>query len=175
MVTDTLTLRRATAEDAAKLALIGSATFLAAFAHDHPGDALVVHCRDQHSEARYATWAESPDAALWILETRLGAPIGYALLDKPALGMDTRPDDVELKRIYVLPGWQSGGQGQTLLDAVIAEARSRGAGRLLLCVYEANSRAQAFYLRQGFERVGTQIFMVGDTAFTDYVMALRLG
>lgn len=174
MATDALTLRRAEAADAARLALLGSATFLTAFAHDHPGDDLVAHCRDAHSEARYAAWASGTDSALWLLETELGAPVGYALLDRPALDMPVSDGDLELKRIYVLAGWQSGGWGRRLLDAVRDEARRRDAERLLLCVYEANRRAQAFYAAQGFERIGTQTFMVGQAAFTDFVLAQRL-
>lgn len=174
MATDALTLRRAVPADAARLALLGSATFLTAFASDHPGDALVAHCAEHHSAVRYAGWAADPEVALWILETALGAPIGYALLARPELAMPVEPGDIELKRIYVLNGWQGGGWGRKLLETVIDEAARRGASRLLLCVYKANHGAQAFYARHGFERIGTQTFMVGDVPFEDWVLARRL-
>jgi len=165
------TLRRAGPEDAGKLALLGSATFLAAFAHDHPGDALVAHCRDQHSEALYKAWAADPSKALWIAETSLGAPIAYAAMTKPDLDIPVAPGEVELKRIYALPGWQGAGLGHRLMETVIDEARARNAPRLYLCVYEVNLAAQRFYARYGFERVGTQNFMVGDIGFTDFILA----
>jgi len=167
-------LRRATPEDAAKLALIGSATFLVAFAHDHPGDALVAHCRDQHSEARYAAWAADPASALWIAETSLGAPVGYALMTAPELDIDVPPGGLELKRIYALSGWQGSGLGRRLMETVIEEARARDAKRLYLCVYEANTAAQAFYGRFGFSKAGTQRFKVGEVAFTDFILELAL-
>jgi GNAT superfamily N-acetyltransferase len=170
---DTL-LRRAGPADAAKLSLIGQATFLTAFAHDHPGDALVAHCRNAHSEALYAQWVSDTDYALWLMETELGAPIGYAALTPPALEIPVAPGDLELKRIYALTGWQNAGLGRRLMEAAIAEARARGAKRLYLCVYEINSGAQRFYARLGFERVGTQTFMVGDVAFTDWILELPL-
>lgn len=168
------TIRRATAADADKLALLGSATFVTAFAADHPGDALVAHCADQHSAARYADWAEHSDYALWIAETALGAPVGYAMLSPPALDLDVAPGEVELKRIYALTGFQGIGLGGRLIEAVIAEARARAAPTLYLCVYESNVAAQIFYARFGFERVGTQDFRVGEVGFTDWILAKPL-
>lgn len=169
-----IVLRRAGPADAAKLSLLGQATFLTAFAHDHPGEALVAHCREAHSEALYAQWAGNPDYALWLIETPLGAPIGYAALTPPALDIPVAPGDLELKRIYALTGWQNAGLGRRLMDATIAEARARGAERLYLCVYEINTGAQRFYTRFGFQRVGTQTFMVGDVGFTDWILELAL-
>lgn len=165
-----VTLRRAGPDDAEKLALLGQATFLTAFANDHPGDALVGHCLDQHSAARYGKWAGDPAYALWLAETPLGAPVGYAMLSPPELDIDVASHDLELKRIYALTGWKGAGLGRRMMDAAIAEARERGAERLYLCVYEVNVAARGFYQRLGFERVGTQRFMVGDVAFTDWIM-----
>jgi len=167
-------LRRASAADAAKLSLLGQATFLTAFAFDHPGDALVTHCETQHSRALYADWAEHPDYALWIVETPLGAPIGYAALTPPALDIPVAEGDLELKRIYALTGWQNAGLGRRLMAATVDEAKARGAKRLYLCVYEVNVAAQRFYARLGFERVGKQDFRVGEVIFNDWILALEL-
>lgn len=169
-MTPELVLRRADAADAAMLSLLGQATFLTAFAHDHPGDALLHHCRVEHGEALYDTWLADPGYALWLVETALGAPVGYAALTPPALDIPVAAGDLELKRIYALAGWQNAGIGAALIEAVIAEARARGAKRLYLCVYEVNVHAQRFYARYGFERVGDQTFMVGDVAFTDWIL-----
>ena len=174
MADPALTLRRAGVADAPRLALLGQATFLTAFSHDHPGDALVLHCLTQHSEGLYAAWAADPDYALWLIETPLGAPIGYAMMTPPALDIAVPPGGLELKRIYALSGWQGAGLGARLVDAVIAEARARGADRLYLCVYEVNHRARRFYERLGFVKIGTQRFMVGDTGFTDDIMVREI-
>ena len=169
-------LRRAVPADAARLALLGGATFLASFAHDHPGDAIVAHVDKHHSRDWYARLLADPAAAAWILETPLGAPVGYALLTPPALDCPTDKGDLELKRIYLLAGWQSGGWGAKMLGALEAEARARGAERLFLCVYTINEGAQRFYAREGFVDTGhRQTFMVGEVAFEDYILAKPLG
>lgn len=168
-------LRRAGPQDAAKLALLGAATFLSAFAADHPGQALVDHCAHEHGQARYAAWLDKPDYAFWLIETALGAPLGYAMLCPPEIDSTPDPGALELKRIYALPGWQSAGLGRRLMDAVIAEAKARGAPSLYLCVYTINVNAQRFYARFGFEKVGEQTFMTGDVPFTDWILRKPLG
>ena len=63
-------------------------------------------------------------------------------------------DELHLLNITVAPSWQGRGLGRALLDAVSRHGRERGLQRLLLEVRESNMRAQALYLRQGFEVIG---------------------
>lgn len=163
-------LRRATPDDAPRLALLGAATFLTAFASDHPGQALVDHCAQEHGAQRYADWLARADHAFWLVETDLGAPIGYAMLCPPQIDIEPDPGALELKRLYALAGWQNAGLGRRLIDAVVAEAKARGAPSLYLCVYTINHAAQRFYARHGFEKVGQQQFMTGDVPFTDWIL-----
>ncbi|SFS11188.1 GNAT family N-acetyltransferase [Sphingomonas jatrophae] len=168
-------LRRAGLGDAAALSLIGGATFLYTFAHDHPGPGLVAHARGDHGEAWYAAALADPANALWLLETPLGAPVGYAMLCPPALEDAAGPDDLELKRIYLLDRWAGGGRGRALMTAAEVEARARGAQRLLLSVYEHNLLAQGFYARLGYTDTGLRrTFMTGDFGSTDQVWAKPL-
>lgn len=170
-----LTLRRAVPADAVRLSLLGGATFLTSFAHDHPGDAVVEHVANYHSVDWYERLLADPDCAAWILETELKAPVGYALLTPPAVDCPTGPGDLELKRIYLLAPFQSGGWGVKLIGAVEAEARARRAGKLYLCVYSANRAAQRFYARQGFADTGhKQNFRVGAVEYEDMIWAKDL-
>jgi diamine N-acetyltransferase len=168
-----LTLRRAVPADAAKLSLVGGASFLESFADDHPGDDLVNHVHDRHSVAAYQNWLSDPAYALWIVEERLGAPIGYAMLG-PGTLPGAQTDDFEIKRIYMLRRWHGGGFGKQLFHKCSEEARKRGGTRLLLAVYTANHLAQQFYTHQGMSVIGDTVFMVGETEFTDLVMAMDL-
>lgn len=166
--------RHAEIGDAAALSVLGGATFLASFAHDHPGDALIAHIRTAHSEDFYVAALTDPAQTVLIGETPLGAPVGYALLSRPKLPMETREDDLELKRIYLLSGWQGGGNGDALMALVKQEARAKSARRLLLAVYPQNERARRFYARHGFAEVGKTTFMVGDTPFSDLIYSASL-
>lgn len=173
---DSPILRRAAPADAARLALLGGTTFLDSFAHDHPGDAIVAHVDANHSREWYAARLHDPAYAIWILESHLAAPLGYAVLSPPDLDCPFVPGDLELKRLYVLSRWQAGGHGAQMLRAVADEAKARGAGRLLLSVYSENHAAQRFYARHGFEDTGIgQLFKVGGVPFQDLIWAKPLG
>jgi ribosomal protein S18 acetylase RimI-like enzyme len=64
--------------------------------------------------------------------------------------------DVRLVSVYVSPGYRGSAAGVTdaLLAGVETWARHAAAGRFILEVHEDNPRAQAYYLRHGFEFTG---------------------
>lgn len=167
--------RVATPADAPALSVLGGATFLASFAHDHPGAALIAHIRDAHGESEYRAALINPARQVWIGETPLGAPVGYAMLTPPDLPVPTdEQQDIEIKRFYLLNPWQGGGNGDALMAILLDQARLRGASRTLLAVYPANHRARRFYARPGFEEIGETTFMVGDAPFRDLIYARQL-
>jgi diamine N-acetyltransferase len=166
-------IRHATAGDAAKLSLIGVASFLETFANDHPGDATVAFLRDHHSEHAWAATLAKPDNAVWVVEKAAGCPIGYAVLSPPSLP-GTHADDAELKRIYVLSRWHGTGIGRDLFDLALDTAKQRGAKRLVLSVYTRNARAIRFYEKQGFVTIGEATFAEFPVEFSDNVMAKAL-
>jgi ribosomal protein S18 acetylase RimI-like enzyme len=166
--------RKAVAHDADALALLGSATFLATFAFDHPGQPLVAHLRTEHSPEYYANALAQPGVDIVIGETPLGAPVGYAMITPPSHPDLQQDGDIELKRIYLLGPWQGGGNGRQLLEQAFAIAAERGAKRMLLAVYENNEKAVAFYERAGFAAIGNTVFMVWDVPFRDMVYARTL-
>ena len=166
--------RAAKPGDEQALSLLGQATFLATFAFDHPGGPLIEFLLDLHSAEFYATKLANPDIDIIIGETPLGAPVAYAMLCPPEHPELQQEGDWELKRIYLLPGWQGGGNGSALMEQALKVAQKRPAARLLLAVYEVNKRAIAFYQRQGFAHIGETVFMVADVPFRDMVYAREL-
>ncbi len=168
--------RGAVHADAPALSILGGATFLASFAHDHPGGPLIEHIRKAHGQDHYAAAIADSAQTVLIGETPLGAPVGYAIITPSALPVSGLTDggDIELKRIYLLAGWQGGGHGDALMALVVEAARARGATRLLLAVYPQNDRARRFYARHGFVQIGVTTFMVGDVPFEDMIYARTL-
>jgi ribosomal protein S18 acetylase RimI-like enzyme len=60
------------------------------------------------------------------------------------------------------------------MNAVFESARAHGARSVWLCVWQENPRAIAFYGKQGFITVGSQIFILGTDRQLDWVMARPL-
>src|SRR5687768_4037050 len=132
--------------------------------------------------ASYLTDAFSPD----IQRAEITAPGSIVLLaeragDKtiegylhiaPARtpGCVTGPSPLELKRLYVEPRLHGRRIGKRLLDDGIVRARAAGATTLWLGVWENNTKAQAFYTREGFTRVGDHPFVLGSDTQTDWIM-----
>lgn len=167
------TIRAASHADADALALVGAATFLETFAPVHTGQEIVDHCRKEHSPEAYRRLI-GPESDAWIVESvPTQAPLGYALLTAADLP-GAAPDDLELKRIYMLSRLHGGGAGAALMRLCVARARERRAKRLLLSVYSLNDRALAFYRKQGFEKIGENCFFVGETGYLDFVLAAPL-
>lgn len=171
----TISVRQARSGDQDALALVGAATFLESYAGIVDGGAIIRHCAERHTPDVYARALDTPGQALWLAEQAPGAaPVGYLHLTAPDLPVETRADDLEIKRIYVLANLHRSGLGRRFLQAAIDHARAVGAERLLLGVYKNNTRALAFYDRMGFEKIGTRQFDVGGRVYDDWVLALKV-
>jgi diamine N-acetyltransferase len=170
-----LEIRRATEADADALAEFGARTFYESFASDNTPEDMSKHLSSawQPDLQRREILDPALDTLLAVAD---GAFAGYAMVREgksPADVAASKP--VELWRFYVDRPWQGRGLARALMDAVEAAARARGARELWLGVWERNVRAQAFYRKCGFEKVGSQIFVVGSDPQTDHVMLRRLG
>lgn len=172
--TSTIEIRRAVEADAAALAAFGARTFYESFAADNTPEDMSKHLaaawhpdlqRREIANPAFDTWlAVAGDELAGFAMLRAGrSPPGVAALAP-----------VELWRFYVDKPWQGRGVAHTLMDAAERSARARGARELWLGVWERNVRAQAFYRKCGFEKVGSQIFVVGTDPQTDHVMLRML-
>jgi ribosomal protein S18 acetylase RimI-like enzyme len=169
-------IRPSTAVDAPTLSLLGQATFLEAFAGILDGPDILGHCARAHAADVYASWLADERYRIWMALAQPGlAPVGYAVLAPSDLPVpDPRPDELEVKRIYLLNRFQGSGLGRRLMTTAIEQARVRGLPRVLLGVYSENAAAIGFYRRLGFETIGHRSFTVGATVCDDLVMSLVL-
>ena len=87
----------------------------------------------------------------------VGETYVYLIADDGAgyAGMQVLYEDAEITNIAVVPDRRGQGIGGALLDALIGEARGRGATRLLLEVNEQNP-AMRLYREKGFAPIATR-------------------
>jgi ribosomal protein S18 acetylase RimI-like enzyme len=86
-----------------------------------------------------------------------------------AASLTTRPT-AELSKCYVLPDRHGAGVAAALMTRTLEVARTRGASAVWLGVNEENEKAQRFYEKSGFVKVGRKRFEVGDRFEDDFVM-----
>lgn len=165
------TIRRADPSDAQVLSELGARTFAETFAHLYPPQDLADFLEQAYGLARTQADLADPAKAQWLVEAG-GAAVGYALAGPCDLPHpEVTPASGELKRFYLLKGWQGGGTGGRLFAEVMAWLEREGPRDLWIGVWSENFGAQRFYGRHGFEQVGAYGFRVGETV--DHELILR--
>ena len=128
---------------------------------------------------RFEEYVADPGRAVLIAEDG-DVAVGYLMLvhgepyDADVRAVVRHLPTTELSKIYVLPSGHGGGISRDLLAAALDVARDIGAAGMWLGTNQSNERAQRFYLKSGFEQVGTKRFWVGDHYEDDYVFELVL-
>ena len=79
-------------------------------------------------------------------------------------------DSLEIERIYVSSEFQGKSLGRYLMERAIAMAVERRKKYAWLGVWEKNEKAIRFYKRNGFYKIGTHTFVMGEDVQTDYIM-----
>jgi len=164
-------LRTAVAADAARLAEFAARTFSETFAAENTAEDMQMHLASAFSVERQRREIEDPAMTTLILEDAGGRWAGFAQLRAGKISDGVpREGSIELYRFYIDSPWHGRGLAADLMEGAKQHARARGASSLWLGVWERNARAQAFYRKQGFSKVGKQVFVVGSDPQTDDVM-----
>jgi ribosomal protein S18 acetylase RimI-like enzyme len=167
-------IRIAIAADAAALSELAAATFpLACPPHTSP-EAIADFISQNFAVAHFERYLADPHRELFLAEQD-GEAIGYAMLilgeptdEKVAAAISLHPT-CELSKLYVRPGHQGSGVAAALVETAIEYARADRREGMWLGVNEENARANAFYEKSGFKRVGMKQFLVGERWEDDFV------
>jgi ribosomal protein S18 acetylase RimI-like enzyme len=175
-VSNQISIRTATPDDAKPLTDLAYTTFWDAFAH-HPKNApddLNHYMRQAFSLEQIAAELEDEKNIFLIAEID-EKPAGYAkiILDNTEPGI-TAERPIELSRLYSHQEFLGQGVGQNLMDACFKRARDEGRDVMWLGVWEYNPRAQRFYEKNGFRIVGKHTFQLGSDPQTDLLMQKEL-
>jgi GNAT superfamily N-acetyltransferase len=175
----TATARPAGTADVSAVAAVAAATFELACPPSMTRDRVEAFVDEVLSPERFADYVADPSRQVLLAETE-GTVLGYAMLvrgepsdDDVRATIRLRPT-VELSKIYVLPQAHGTGAAALLMGRALEWARESGAAGVWLGVNQQNERAQRFYGKSGFARVGTKRFLVGGVYEDDYVMERAL-
>ncbi|WSV87658.1 GNAT family N-acetyltransferase [Nocardia sp. NBC_01009] len=174
-----VTVDRAGLWDAEALSDVAAATFPLACPPGATADDIEIFISDVLSGERFGEYLTDPTRTV-LKAVANGDIVGYAMLHagdpadlQVATAVNLRPV-VEISKMYVLPGHHGSGVSKALMRAVLQRAREEGAAGVWLGVNQENTRAQRFYAKHGFTRVGTKTFHVGNQLHHDFVMQMAL-
>jgi diamine N-acetyltransferase len=167
---DPLTIRRAVPADAQALSRLAEQTFTETFGHLYPPEDLRAFLDEAYAVERQRTILSHPDYAVWLLQDG-DVAVGHAAAGPCGLPHpDVRPGDGELKRLYVLRGYQDGGWGGRMFAAARDWMLRDGPRTLWIGVWSENHGAQRFYARHGFVQVGEYEFPVGRVRDREFIL-----
>jgi len=164
-------IRRANLSDAKRVAEIAETTFRDTFGSTNTDEDLDSHCQASYGEAIQGAEIADPNV-LTLLSEIDGKLVGFSQLrwaEAPECVQAQSPG--EIHRFYFLTDYHGKGLAKELMNASLAEMKSRGSDVVWLGVWERNPRATAFYKKFGFAEVGDHIFKVGSDAQRDIVMS----
>ncbi|KAL1873051.1 hypothetical protein Daus18300_004193 [Diaporthe australafricana] len=181
-------IRKAAAADGEALAALGAAVFRATFAHScteeqlqafldeaYTPEAIAKDIADGSKDVLIATTEDSSSDSASSTPKTGGAGggrlLGFAYLNRgssePCVAHLER--SVELQRLYIGLDAHGKGLGRALSQAADELARQQGFRTVWLGVWEENHKAQAFYRKMGYERIGEHVFDVGGDLQTDEI------
>ena len=168
-------IRPACPEDAPALAELGARTFVETFVEGfgipYPERDMAAFIEDSFSERAMAANLADPAQGWWVGVDATGAVAGFAQIGPCALPHpDARPENGELKRLYVARSAQGLGLGRALLETALAGMAERFSGSEWIGVWSGNDKAVRLYRHYGFEKAGEYQFPVGDWRDDEFIL-----
>lgn len=162
--------RQCTIDDLDILQLFSRQRYFEAFADRNTPENMTAYLDEAFAPKKIRAELSDTNAAFYFLYWD-GKLSGYLKLNEAPAQTDLHDkQSLEIERIYVSKEFQGEGLGHYLMDQAISIATQRKKQYVWLGVWEKNERAIRFYKRNGFYRIGTHSFVMGDDEQTDYIM-----
>lgn len=171
-------VRPASVREGSAIAALAARTFALACPPDAPASDVAWFIATRLSPAIFAEYLADANRQIAVA-ARTGSLIGYTMLvyeaPPPEIASQLGSSQAaELSKIYVDAAQHGRGAAQALLDHAVESVRASGRPAIWLGTNQANGRAQRFYEKHGFRRVGTRRFRLGGRWEDDFVYELAL-
>ena len=166
-----VTIRRASPDDASTLATLGAATFTETFGHLYPPEDLQTFLQMTHSTDAWLRTLTNSANAVWVAVLPSGEQIGFILVGPCKLPVENcAPTAGEIKQLYVLAKHHNLRLGTRLMDVGLEWLEAQRREPIYIGVWSENYGAQRFYGRYGFSKVGEYGFPVGKTVDHEFIL-----
>jgi diamine N-acetyltransferase len=166
-------IRKAEERDASSLAAVSIEVWLNTYPREGVSPLFADYVLSEFTAQKFRNSIGDPNLAIWVSENRLGID-GFVTVCSTATPPLPNCSPLEITTLYVQPRHQSGGRGVALLQCALGHCRCIGGESVWLKVNAENSRAIDFYLRHGFNKIGSTDFVIADKAYENFVMETGL-
>ncbi|OCO99101.1 MULTISPECIES: N-acetyltransferase [unclassified Ensifer] len=170
---DETLIRPATAEDASSLAAISLEVWLNTYIRDGVNAFFADYALEQFTTARFKDILSQENENIWVSQNTGGID-GFLRMSSNSPPPIDIVSDLELTTLYVQPRHHGRGIGKRLLETGLQFCANTGSTSTWLAVNAENEKATAFYIASGFEKIGETHFRIGDQAYPNHVLQLRL-
>lgn len=123
---------------------------------------------NEFTSAKLAELLEDPNEHVIVSENDDGLD-GFIRISHGKVAPVANCSTMEISTLYIQPRHHGSGLGRALLEQGLKYARGADASSVWLTTNSENTPAIAFYLKQGFEKVGTTHFCIQDQVYLNDV------
>lgn len=162
-------------DDIAALCEFGKEQFTLTFGHLYTKEDLESYLRDAYSVEIHIGWLNDDNYRIWVYKNGDKHILGYVLCGTCNLPLENVDSEVsdrsrcgEVKRLYIAPSQFGSGLAPELMRVAMSWL-TQEFDQVFLGVYSENFRAQRFYNKLGFKKVGEYGFPVGDHVDREFI------
>lgn len=156
------------------LRAISIQTFKETFAHQNTESDMQLYVSENLSLDKLQQELNNPDSEFYFIYCN-NELAGYLKINFGKAQTELKDEKaLEIERIYVLQQFQGKQLGQALMHKAIDITKQQKCPYLWLGVWEKNTKAISFYLKQGFIEFDKHVFKLGSDVQTDILMKLML-
>ena len=166
-------IRRAQHKDASGLAAVSIEVFLTTYLRDGVSQLFADYVLSEFTAQTFRHAIDDRSRAIWVSDNGDGID-GFVSVCSTAAPPLPDCSPLEITNLYIRPRSQSGGRGLALLRCALDHCGGIGGESAWLKVSTENDRAIGFYLRHGFNKIGSTYFRIGEQAYENHLMKIDL-
>jgi ribosomal protein S18 acetylase RimI-like enzyme len=165
-------IRSAQPEDAKTLAVLATQVWLHTYAIDGVTSDIAEYVLSELSPEKFMAALNDTSRHVFVADNERSL-VGLAVVKFGVKCPNSDHSAVELETLYVQEHFIGCGVGKSLLQVAETRARAHANTALWLTVNAKNARAIAFYEHQGYTKVGTTYFVLGQGRHENHVLIGR--
>jgi ribosomal protein S18 acetylase RimI-like enzyme len=165
-------IRRGLPEEAKAIAVLATQVWLHTYATEGITADIAEYVLSELSPEKLMTALNDTSRYVFVAEHKRSL-VGLAVVKFGLPCPNSDHSAVELETLYVQEHFIGCGVGKLLLQAAEVKARAHANTALWLTVNANNARAIAFYEHQGYTKVGTTYFVLGEGRHENHVLIGR--